>query len=87
MTSQEFELYLSVLQQGEFEIRPDPTDTEHGKKTFQYVSHTPTDVTIQHVATPHRYLLPLALVGLIIPGTMWLNRQVLLTDYYWKPTQ
>ena len=46
MTSQEFELYLSVLQQGEFEIRPDPTDTDHGKRMFQYVSHTPTDITI-----------------------------------------
>jgi hypothetical protein len=50
MTPQEFGQYLSVLQQGDFEIRPDPKDTDHGQRTFQSVSHTPTDVTIRHGA-------------------------------------
>jgi hypothetical protein len=87
MTPQEFELYLSVLRQGDFALHPNPTDTDYGKRTFQYVSHTPTDVIIQHAATAKRYRLPLAVIGLITPGFLWLTGQILLTDYYWTPTQ
>ena len=81
MTHREFKQSHSALQLKDFEIRSDPKDSDRRERIFKYVSHSPTDVTIQHVATLQSYLLPLSVIGLITLGVLWLNRGISrLTD-------
>jgi hypothetical protein len=83
MTQQEFEQSLSVLQQGQFEVRPEPKDLNPGENTFEYIQHDSTGVTIQNINTGGRYLIPLSLIKQITSGVMWLTHPLpYLTDYF-----
>jgi len=76
MTQQEFMQHLSLLQQRDFELYPDPKGIDRGERKFRYVDDTPTHVKIQNVITQKEYLLSLSLIELINPGIMRLYREV-----------
>ena len=79
MDINEFRKHIPVLQQGPFELLPDPKGIDHSDNRFNYVDHDITHVKIENVNTKAEYSLSLSLIELINPGrpgVMVLRRQL-----------
>ena len=79
MDINEFRKHLPILQQGPFELLPDPKGINRHNNRFTYIDHDLTHVKIQNVNTQTEYSLSLSLIELINPGTpgvMVLHREV-----------